>query len=179
MSDESLSQSLITIKTDESGLTYAEFDGHIVRVGIDAQGELYFVASDLVKGLGIKDASRAVERLDDDEKGTISIRTLRGDQDVLVVSEPGLYNLVLSARNTKPQVKAFKRRITHDVLPAIRKHGGYISPTATPEQIAGLESQIATLKGKLADSYQVNRWLGGTRRAGQFIESTLPTRDRD
>ena len=67
----------------------------------------------------------AVERLDDDEKGVSSIYTPGGTQEMSIVSESGLYSLVLGSR--KPEAKAFKRWITHDVIPSIRKTGGYVS----------------------------------------------------
>lgn len=65
----------------------------------------------------------AVGRLDDDEKGLSSIETLGGNQQMVVVNEAGLYSLILTSR--KPQAKEFKRWVTHDVLPSIRKHGLY------------------------------------------------------
>lgn len=85
--------------------------------------EILFIAVDVCNALDIKDTSRAVSRLDDDEKGTTLIRTLGGEQNLLAINEYGLYNLVLSSR--KPEAKAFKRWVTHEVLPAIRKTGSY------------------------------------------------------
>lgn len=66
-----------------------------------------------------------VERLDDDEKGISTIDTLGGKQRMAIINEPGLYSLVITSR--KPEAKAFKRWITHEVIPAIRKHGVYIT----------------------------------------------------
>lgn len=85
--------------------------------------EILFVAADVCRALELNDTSKAVSRLDDDEKGTTSIRTLGGKQNMLIVNEYGLYNLVLASR--KPEAKAFKRWITHEVIPSIRKTGGY------------------------------------------------------
>lgn len=87
-------------------------------------GEPWFVAVDVCKALEIKNNRDALGRLDDDEKGVVSTDTLGGEQEVGVVNESGLYTLVLGSR--KPEAKAFKRWITHDVIPAIRKTGGYI-----------------------------------------------------
>lgn len=87
-------------------------------------GEPWFVAGDVCKALEIKNNRDALGRLDDDEKGVVSTDTLGGEQEVGVVNESGLYTLVLGSR--KPEAKAFKRWITHDVIPAIRKTGGYI-----------------------------------------------------
>ena len=87
-------------------------------------GEPWFVAVDVCKALEIKNNRDALGRLDDDEKGVVSTDTLGGEQEVGVVNESGLYTLVLGSR--KSEAKAFKRWITHDVIPAIRKTGGYI-----------------------------------------------------
>ena len=88
-------------------------------------GEPWFVAADVCRALEIGDAHKAVDRLDDDEKGRNSIPTLGGIQELLTVSESGLYSLVLGSR--KPEAKSFKRWITHEVIPSIRKHGVYVS----------------------------------------------------
>lgn len=95
-----------------------------VRV-IQREGEPWFVAADVCKALEIGNSRQAIVRLDDDEKGVISTDTLGGQQQVNIVNEPGLYTLVLGSR--KPEAKLFKRWITHEVIPAIRKTGGYIA----------------------------------------------------
>ena len=93
---------------------------------IERNGEPWFVAADVCRALDLCDTSKALDRLDDDEKGTSLIRTLGGEQKMNIVNEPGLYTLVLGSR--KPEAKAFKRWITHEVIPSIRKHGAYLSP---------------------------------------------------
>lgn len=95
----------------------------------EQKGEVYFIASDVCNVLELSDTSKAVNRLDDDEKGTTSILTPGGKQNVLIVNEYGLYSLVLTSR--KEEAKAFKRWIIHEVLPEIRKTGGYAKPSAT------------------------------------------------
>ena len=92
---------------------------------ISKDGEPWFVAKDACTILELEDVSKAVRRLDEDEKGTNSILTPGGPQEMLCVNEPGLYSLILTSR--KPEAKAFKRWITHEVLPAIRKTGTYTS----------------------------------------------------
>ena len=94
-------------------------------------GEPWFVAVDVCRALEIGDTHKAVERLDDDEKGRSLIPTLGGEQELLIVNEPGLYTLVLGSR--KPEARAFKRWITHEVIPSIRKHGGYLTPPTIAE----------------------------------------------
>ena len=94
-------------------------------------GEPWFVAADVCRALEIGDTHKAVERLDNDEKGRSLIPTLGGEQELLIVNEPGLYTLVLGSR--KPEARAFKRWITHEVIPSIRKHGGYLTPPTIAE----------------------------------------------
>lgn len=96
-----------------------------VRV-VEHEGEPWFVAKDVCECLELTDVSKTISLLDDDEKGTNSIRTPGGKQDMLIVSEPGLYSLVLRSR--KPEAKAFKRWIVHEVIPSIRRTGGYGAP---------------------------------------------------
>lgn len=93
-----------------------------VRTAI-INGEPWFVAADVCKALDIQNPTDAIKKLDDDEKARLNLGLRGGDTNV--VNEPGLYSLVLGSR--KPEAKAFKRWITHEVIPAIRKTGGYIA----------------------------------------------------
>ena len=87
-------------------------------------GEPWFVAADVCKALEIANSRDAVSRLDGDEKNTVVLTDgIRGNPQKVIVNEPGLYALVLSSR--KPEAKAFRRWITHEVIPSIRKHGLY------------------------------------------------------
>lgn len=99
------------------------FEKTVVRVLADADGEPWFVAADICEALDLDDTSKACSRLDEDERGTNTVRTPSGDQQMLVISEPGVYGLVLTSR--KPEAKRFKRWVKHEVLPTIRKTGGY------------------------------------------------------
>jgi anti-repressor protein len=95
-------------------------------------GEPWFVAVDVCKALEIQNNRDAISRLDDDEKNTVVLTDgNRGNPNMTIVNEPGLYALVLSSR--KPEAKAFKRWITHDVIPTIRKHGAYMTPEKVEE----------------------------------------------
>jgi anti-repressor protein len=94
-----------------------------VRVIIDKNGNPWWVAKDVCKVLDLGQVSRAVSRLDDDEKGTSIIRTLGGNQRMTTVNESGLYSLIMTSR--KPEAKAFKKGVTSEVLPTIRKTGSY------------------------------------------------------
>lgn len=94
---------------------------------VTLEGEPWFVAADVCRALGIDRTQ--TRRLDEDEKGVYSAQTPGGQQEISIVNEPGLYALVLSSR--KPEAKAFKRWITHEVIPSIRKTGGYIAGQET------------------------------------------------
>ena len=108
-----------------------QFEAQAVRVQLDSDGLPRFVAADVLAILSLD--RKALERLDEDEKGVSSIHTPGGLQEMTVVGEPGLYSLVLGSR--KPEAKRFKRWVTHDVLPTIRKTGGYLPAGATIESL--------------------------------------------
>lgn len=105
-----------------------------IRV-IEQDGEPWFVAADVCRALELEDTGRATSRLDEDELTRIKIVSGGQNREVIAVNEPGLYSLVLGSR--KPEAKVFKRWITHDVIPAIRKTGGYIhgADSMTPDEL--------------------------------------------
>lgn len=96
-----------------------------VRI-IDLNGELWFVASDVASALDYRMASDMTRFLDDDEKGTHNLRTPSGSQDLTIINESGLYSAILKSR--KPEAKKFKKWVTSEVLPSIRKTGKYEAP---------------------------------------------------
>lgn len=100
-----------------------------VRV-VERSGEPWFVAVDVCRVLGLDDTGRAVSRLDDDELTRIKIRSGGQMREAYAVNESGLYALVLGSR--KPEAKAFKRWMTHEVLPAIRRTGRYQADGVQP-----------------------------------------------
>lgn len=89
-------------------------------------GEPWFVLKDVCDVLGLSNSRVVAERLDEDEKGVSIVDTLGGKQDLTVINESGLYSVVLLSR--KPEAKKFKKWITSEVLPSIRKHGAYMTP---------------------------------------------------
>lgn len=101
-----------------------------LRVIQDEGGEPWFVAKDITDALGLD--RTATRRLDDDEKGVRSTHTPGGSQEMTFVTEAGFYSLVLASK--KPEARAFKRWVTHEVLPQIRKTGGYIPATADDDE---------------------------------------------
>lgn len=116
-------------------------------------GEPWFVAVDVCRALELSNPTVSVGRLDDDERAKLNL----GRQgEGTIVSEPGLYTLVLGSR--KPEAKAFKRWITHEVIPAIRKHGGYLTPEAIEEAITSPDFLIR-LATTLKEEQEKNREL--------------------
>ena len=111
-----------------------------IRV-LEIDGEPWFVAKDVTDPLDIR-TNDALNSLDDDEKGYETVVSLGGPQQMAVVSEAGLYSLILRSR--KPEARPFKRWVTHDVLPTIRKHGVY-SVTA-PGPVAVRQDKSDALK---------------------------------
>lgn len=97
--------------------------GEIRTITID--GEPWFVAADVCGALEIRNPTDAMRRLDADERTLVSIEGASNGLPVNAVNEPGLYTLILGSR--KPEAKAFKRWVTHDILPTIRKTGGYMT----------------------------------------------------
>lgn len=104
-----------------------------VRTALDQDGNIWFVAKDVCDVLGIVNNRDAMSRLDEDEKDTIDphIFTVgntdtenRRGSELSIINESGMYTLVLTSR--KPQAKEFKKWLTHEVIPTIRQHGGYI-----------------------------------------------------
>lgn len=115
--------------------TVFTFDKMDVRVILNG-GEPWFVAQDVCAALDVGNVSMAVSRLDEDEKGISSVDTLGGAQEQAVINESGLYSLILTSR--KPAAKRFKKWVTAEVLPSIRKTGSYTvgqpqPPVALPD----------------------------------------------
>ena len=106
-------------------------------------GEPWFVAADVCRALELDQPHRALTRIDEDEKGRTLITTPGGNQEMSIVNEPGLYSIVLGSR--KPEAKAFKRWITHEVIPAIRKHGAYATPEMIDKMLGDPDVMIRTL----------------------------------
>lgn len=102
---------------------------------------LWWVLRDVCRVLNIQNAADIKKRLDDDEKGVGQIYTPGGTQEVTIINEPGLYAVIL--RSDKPEAKAFKRWVTHEVLPSIRRTGAYGVP---PERLAQLNELQARLE---------------------------------
>ena len=101
---------------------------------------LWWVLRDVCEVLGLSTPARVAERLDDDEKGVSLIHTPGGKQEMTIINEPGLYSVIL--RSDKPEAKAFKRWVVHEVLPSIRKNGSYGMNTEALQELAEINRQL-------------------------------------
>lgn len=99
-----------------------DFSGSEVRT-IEVNGEPWWVLKDVCTVLELSSPHKVAERLEDDEKGRSLIPTLGGEQETTIISESGLYSVIL--RSDKPQAKPFRKWVTSEVLPTIRKTGSY------------------------------------------------------
>lgn len=133
--------------------------------------EPWFVAADVCRALGLEQVSRAMNRLDEDEKGLLKVphpQSAAKTLDMNGVNEPGLYRLVLCS--TKPEAKVFKRWITHEVIPSIRKHGAYMTPEKLQEVLLSPDTLIQ-LASNLKEEQEKNKRL--TAKAEQDAPKVL------
>lgn len=143
-------------------------------------GEPWFVAADALSALALD--RKALERLDDDEKGVSSIHTLGGSQDVNVINESGLYSLIMGSR--KPEAKQFKRWVTSEVLPQIRKTGSYAAPA--PAELSRMEilrlamdAEEAKLKAEAErdEAIRTKALIGSKREASAMATASAAKRE--
>jgi prophage antirepressor-like protein len=107
---------------------------------IELDGEPWWVLSDVCKVLELSTPAKIAARLEDDEKGMNQIHTPGGTQNVTIISESGLYSVIL--RSDKPQAKPFRKWVTSEVLPTIRKHGAYMTPDVLEKTIQNPDFMI-------------------------------------
>jgi prophage antirepressor-like protein len=125
-------------------------------------GEPWFVAKDVCDVLEIANSRSSLSLLEDDEKDVHNMDTPGGNQEMTIINEPGLYSLVLKSR--KPEAKKFKRWVTHDVLPTIRKTGSYNASDALV---------ISKLNPNLQVVAQLLKVVDDTTKRMDNIESTV------
>ena len=152
---------------------------------IEKNGEIWFVAKDVCDVLELSDVNMSVSRLDDDEKLVQKLFVSGQNRDVITISEPGLYGLIL--RSNKPEAKSFSRWVKHEVLPTIRKTGSYNSnlnvlPSGILEgaklifETAGIkDNQLSLAMDKVFKSYTGRSalMLGGVQLEAPVKEQAL------
>lgn len=154
--------------------------GNDIRVITDNQGEPLFVLKDVCDALDLGNNREVARRLDSDGVSTTDvIDNLGRKQQTNVVTEAGLYEVIFMSR--KPEAKAFKRWVTHEVLPSIRKRGGYLTPEATREALRDPDFiiQLATdLKEERAARAKAEAEVEAQRPVaalGKILSNTIPT----
>lgn len=155
-----------------TALTPFQYGVHAVRTLV-VDGEPAFIANDLCAVLELTNPRQALAGLDADEKGVTTADTLGGAQQISYVTEAGMYSLVLRSR--KPEAKAFKRWLTHEVLPAIRKTGAYsVQRELTEDEIIHRAltlsvAKVEALEAKVAeDAPKVAAWESIVSSAGSW-----------
>lgn len=118
-----------------------DFKGASLRTLTDEAGEPWFVLKDCMSILDLGNPTETVKMFDEDEFSTAEvIDSIGRRQQAYIISEPGLYRLVMRSR--KPEAKEFQRWVTHEVLPAIRKTGGYIPATDADDDMTILAKAV-------------------------------------
>ncbi|WP_434562790.1 BRO-N domain-containing protein [Pseudomonas sp. R1-6] len=156
-----------------------EFETQAVRVVSDDNSEAWFVASDVASVLEYRIASDMTRHLDDDEKGTRNVRTLGGEQEMTIINEAGLYSAILKSR--KPAAKRFKRWVTHDVLPSLRKTGSYSlgEKLTVNQQISMSKHRLGLVKELMRTRNRTVRDLLGVEISKLSTAMDLPIPDLD
>ena len=128
-----------------NGLQVFSYEGNEVRT-VQKGDETWWVLKDVCDVLQLSNPSMIADRLDDDEKVKVDPKQYlgsRSNEPATVISESGLYNVILLSR--KPEAKKFKRWVTHEVLPTIRRHGAYVTPAKLEELMNDPDSWIKVL----------------------------------
>ena len=173
-----------------NNLTPFKFGKQQVRVVIDDKEEPWFVAADVCAALTIN--TEQTRRLDDDEKGLRTVQTRGGPQEMGVINESGLYSLILTSR--KPSAKEFKKWVTSEVLPSIRKTGGYSVAPAVPvvrnsamqlviaqaieldrleQEQHGLSARLHLIEAKLPQAQDYFTVVGYSRFIGEIVSNNM------
>ena len=133
---------------DENKIQVWNYESSEIRT-VQVNGEPWFVGKDVASVLGYSNPRDAInKRVDDEDKGVAKCDTLGGVQDLTIINESGLYSLVLSSK--LPNAKKFKRWVTSEVLPSIRKHGAYMTEQTleraltSPDFLIELATQLKT-----------------------------------
>lgn len=130
-----------------------KYENNDVRT-VEMNGEPWFVLKDVCEVLGLTDTGRTAERLDADELTRTTLVSGGQNREMYIINESGLYNVIL--RSDKPEAKPFRKWVTSEVLPSIRKHGAYMTPQKieeallNPDTIISLAQQLKEEKAKTA-----------------------------
>lgn len=139
-----------------------EYQNKQIRT-VEKDGTTWWVLKDICDALNLSSPHKVAERLDEDERCGIELRTSGGLQNTTVVNESGLYNVIL--RSDKPEAIPFRKWVTSEVLPAIRKHGAYMTPETLEAAILNPDT-IIKIATALKEEKEKNQLL-------QMVNSNL------
>lgn len=148
-----------------------QFEEAPVRVVMIA-GDPWFVANDVATVLGYRDAHNMARNLDDDEKGTHIVSTLGGDQSLAIISESGLYAAIFKSR--RAEAIRFRRWVTGEVLPSIRRSGRYELRSAEPPLPTPLDHDPSRLQASVAVVREARRLFGPIGARNIWLQLGLP-----
>ena len=157
----------------DSTIQLFDFRGHEVRVLHGDDGEPRWVAADVAEILGYSATAAMTRSLEEDEKGVQNLHTPGGEQELTVITESGLYAAVLKSR--RPEAVAFRRWVTREVLPQIRKRGGYLTPEAVeqtltdPDFIIRLATDLKEERARRAEVEERNRVIEPAARSWETM----------
>lgn len=153
-----------------------EYKGTPVR-NVMIKEECWWVLKDVANVLGIANHKNLSARLDEDEKGVYLMDTLGGNQQATIINESGLYNVIL--RSDKPKAKEFKRWVTHEVLPAIHKHGAYVvdelldDPELAIKAFTALKEEREKRKALELENAQQKQIIGELQPKANYVDIIL------
>lgn len=148
-----------------------QFDETPVRIVMIA-GDPWFVANDVARALGYRLAADMCKMLEDDEKGMHNVHTLGGIQEVLIISESGMYAAILRSR--KEEARRFRKWVTGDVLPSLRKTGRYQMHDLEPPPAQALDMDPARLVAGVSVVREARRLFGPAAARGLWVQVGLP-----
>jgi len=157
----------------ENNLIPFEFNRATVRILLDDSHDPLWVANDICKILGLHPTQ--TRKLDDDEKGLRVLQTLGGRQEMLVINESGLYNLIF--RSNKPQAKTFRKWVTSEILPEIRKTGKYVRTISENEEWTPVEGfggrYLISSHGRCIETFSITYAAIGSREGSKYEDRMI------
>lgn len=159
----------------ENAIQIFDYNGASVRT-VEIDGEPWFVGKDVADILGYKEPKKAVrDRVFSEDKGVSKMDTPGGKQDTVIINESGVYSLVLSSK--LPTAREFKRWVTSEVLPSIRKHRAYMTPDAIEEALSNPDFIIRLATELKAEREKVKALTEETETQSKLIEEMKPKAD--